>query len=92
MLLGRLVAGQIGRQDLDRHLTVEARVLGGVDDPHPAVAECGAEGVRAEGGTGRESHGNEAIIACVSTPGLGGGWRCILARWSFRLRQITRRR
>ncbi len=34
-LLGRLVAGQIGRQDLDRHLAVEARVVGRVDDPMP---------------------------------------------------------
>ncbi|MEE8130491.1 MAG: hypothetical protein V3T48_09395, partial [Vicinamibacterales bacterium] len=30
-----VVSGQIGRQDLDRHLTVEARVLGRVDDAIP---------------------------------------------------------
>ena len=44
-----LVAGQVGRQDLDRHLAVQARVVARVDDPHPAAAELGADRVRAEG-------------------------------------------
>ena len=55
-LLGRLVAGQIGRQDLDRHLAVEARVVRGVDDAHAAVAKFGAEGVRTDGGAGGPGH------------------------------------
>ncbi len=33
-------------------LALQARVLGRVDDPHPAVAEFGADGVRAEGRAG----------------------------------------
>ncbi len=37
-----------GGRSLDRHLAVEARVLGRVDDPHAAVAEFGADRVRAE--------------------------------------------
>ncbi len=56
-LLGRLVAGQIRRQQLDGHLALQARVEGGVDDPHAAVAEFGADGVRAEGGAWAEGHG-----------------------------------
>ncbi len=47
----RVLAGQIGWEDFDRHLAVEARVVGGVDDPHAAVAEFGEDRVRAEGGT-----------------------------------------
>ena len=51
-----LVAGQIGREDLDRHLALEARVVGRVDDPHAAAAELGADRVRAEGGAWGEGH------------------------------------
>ncbi len=42
-------------------LAVEARVPGRVDDPHPAVAEFGGDGVRAEGGTWREGHRRERL-------------------------------
>ena len=49
-------------QDCDRHLAVQARVVGRVDDPHPAVAEFGAEGVRAEGGAWGEGRGTRPII------------------------------
>ena len=56
-LLRGVVAGQIGRQDLDRHLTVEVRVVGRVDDPHAAGAELGADRVRAEGRAWDEGHG-----------------------------------
>ena len=55
-LLGGLVAGQVRREELDGHLALQARVLGRVDDPHAAVAEFGADRVRAEGGTWREGH------------------------------------
>ena len=37
-----VVAGQIGREDLGRHLTVEARVVGRVDDHHAVAPELGA--------------------------------------------------
>ena len=51
-LLGRLVAGQVRREELDGDLALEAGVLGRVDDPHAAVAEFGADRVRAERGAG----------------------------------------
>ncbi len=49
-LLGRLVAGQVLGEELDGNLALQARVLGGVDDPHAAVAQFGDDRVRAEGG------------------------------------------
>ena len=55
-LLGRLVAGQVWREELDRHLPFQPRVLGRVDDPHPAVAEFGTYHVRAECRTWFERH------------------------------------
>ncbi len=77
-----VVAGQIGRQDLDRHLAVEARVVGRVDDPHSAAADLGADRVRAEGGAWDEEHGNGAIIdppRGPQTPGDSGGMRVAAA-------------
>ena len=56
-LLGGVVAGQVGRQDLDGHLALQARVVGRVHHPHAAVAEFGADRVRAEGGAWGEGHG-----------------------------------
>ena len=56
-LLGRLVAGQVRREELDGDLALQARVLGRVDDPHAAVAELGADRRRAEGGAWGEGHG-----------------------------------
>ena len=47
-LFGGVVASQIRREQLDGHLTLETRVLGGVDDAHAAVAEFGGDRVRAE--------------------------------------------
>jgi len=41
-LLRRFVAGQVRREELDRHLALQARVVGRVDDPHATVAEFGA--------------------------------------------------
>ncbi len=60
-LLGRLVAGQIRREELDGDLALQARVLGRVDDPHAAVAEFGADRIRAERGTWREGHGRAGL-------------------------------
>ena len=60
-LLGRVVAGQIRRQELDGDLALQARVVGGVDDPHPAVAEFGGDGVRAERGAGSQRHGRAGL-------------------------------
>ncbi len=37
-------------------LALQARVAGRVDDPHAAVAQFGADGVRAEGGAWDEGH------------------------------------
>ena len=56
------MTGQIGRQGLDRHLALQARVLGGVDDPYAAVAQFGADRIRAERGTWSEGHGRGWII------------------------------
>ena len=47
-LLGRLVAGQVRREELDGDLALQARVLGRVDDPHAAVAQVGGDAVWAE--------------------------------------------
>ncbi len=49
-LLCRLVAGQVRREELDGDLALQARVLGGVDDPHAAGAEFGEDVVGAESG------------------------------------------
>ena len=55
---GRLVAGLLP------HLAVEARVVGRVDGPYTAVAELGADRIRAEGGTrGRRSSGDASAQA-----------------------------
>ncbi len=56
-LLGRLVAGQVRREELDGDLALQARVLSGVDDPHPAVTEFGGDRVGTEGGTWSQRHG-----------------------------------
>ncbi len=42
-------------------LALQARVVRGVDDPHAAVAEFGADGVRAEGGAEVEGHGRGGL-------------------------------
>ena len=52
-------------QNLNGDLAPQARVPGRVDDAHAAVAEFGAEGVRAEGGAWGEGHGRGWIIAWV---------------------------
>ena len=56
-LLRGVVAGQIGRQDLDRHLAVQPWVMRRIHHPHPPAAELGANLVRTEGGAGTEGHG-----------------------------------
>ena len=56
-LLGRLVSGQVRCEEFDGDLALQARVLGRVDDPHPAVAQFGADRVRAEGGAWAQGHG-----------------------------------
>ena len=50
------VGGEGGRQDLDRDVAAEARVLGAVDLPHAARADGGEDLVGAEAGTGGEGH------------------------------------
>ena len=42
----------IGGQHLDRHLTVEPRILGPADDAHPALAELRDDRVPAKKGAG----------------------------------------
>ena len=42
-----LAKGKLGRQDLDRHLTLQALVPGLVDDPHAAATELPLDGVGA---------------------------------------------
>ena len=43
-----LVLGEGGRQDLDRHLALQARVGGAIDLAHAALAELGGDLVGAE--------------------------------------------
>ena len=43
-----LVRGERGRQDLDRHLALEARVGGAIDLAHPALTQLGGDLVGAE--------------------------------------------
>ena len=75
------VAGQIGRQDLDRHLAAEARVVRRVDDPHAAVTEFGGDGVRTERGTWGQGHGEAGLYrlaGCgISHRADGSGYRVI---------------
>ena len=75
-LLGRLVAGQIRREELDGDLALQALVLGGVDDPHAAVAEFGADRIRAKGGAWAEGHGRTGLyrLAAFRHPGDPGEW------------------
>ena len=68
-LLGRLVAGQVRREELDGDLALQARILGRVDDAHPAVAEFGADRIRAERGTWSQRHGARLDYS----PGRRGG-------------------
>ena len=44
-----LASPQVRREELDGDLSRQARVLGRVDDPHAALAEFGADRIRAEG-------------------------------------------
>ena len=55
-LLGRLVAGQLGRQDLDGDLALQPRVLGRVDFAHASCTEFGEDRIRAERGAWAEGH------------------------------------
>ena len=43
-------------QDFERYVPVELRVAGLPHFTHPAFADLGGDGIRAEGGTGREGH------------------------------------
>ncbi len=54
-LLGRLGAGEVRREELDGDLALQPRVMGGVDDAHPAVAQFGEDRIRAEGGAWGET-------------------------------------
>jgi hypothetical protein len=47
-ILSRVVGRELLRQDLDRHLSPEPRVLGEVDDTHPAAAELALHAIGAE--------------------------------------------
>ncbi len=53
----RGVGGEVGRQHLDRHLAVEARVPGAVDLAHSAGADRRGDLVRTEPGAGIKCHG-----------------------------------
>ena len=55
-LLGRLVPRQVGREELDRHLALEAGVMRQVDDPHAATPELRGDLVRAESRARGEGH------------------------------------
>ena len=49
-LLGRLVAGQVRREELDGNLAFQTRVVGLPHLAHLALSEQGGDGVAAEGG------------------------------------------
>ena len=55
-LLGRLVAGQLGREELQRDQSLEPGVLRLVDLPHPASADERDDLVLAEPRTGGDGH------------------------------------
>ena len=46
-----------GRQHLERHVAIEARVVGTIDLAHAAAADQALDFVRAEPGAWREGHG-----------------------------------
>ena len=56
------VFGERRRQDLDRHLALEARVGGAVDLAHAALADLGEDLVGAEAGAGREGAHRVGIL------------------------------
>ena len=73
-LFRRSVPRQVWGEHLDRDLTVEARVLGQVDDAHPALAELRADRVRAEREAWSEGHGwTVDVIATVLGPDMSVG-------------------
>ncbi len=51
-----VVAGQIRREELDGDVAIEPRVMGLIDDAHPALAELADDAVRTELCTGLEGH------------------------------------
>ena len=66
---------RVRREELDGHLALQARVVGRVDDPHPAVAEFGGDRVRAESGARREGHGKDGLYLSGCPTGHGRGNR-----------------
>ncbi len=51
-----LVAGQIGRQELDCDAPIESWVMRRVDDAHAALPQLGHDGIRATLGAGGQRH------------------------------------
>ncbi len=51
------VRGQLGRQQLERHLPLEPRVLGAIDLTHAARAELLEDAVVAQGAARHETSG-----------------------------------
>ena len=74
-LLGRLVAGQARREELDGDLALQARVLSRINDPHAAVAELGSDRIRAERGTWGQRHREERSYCLRVGPGDSRGLR-----------------
>ncbi len=60
-LLGCLVAGQVRREELDGDLSLQARVVRRVHDPHAAVAQFGTDHIRAERGAWGQGHGRTGL-------------------------------
>ena len=76
-LLGRVVLRQLRRQHLDRHVPIQARVSGLIDDAHTAGYQAGRRFHMTELRTGSEGHGGELfyregksvmVVAVASTP------------------------
>jgi hypothetical protein len=59
----RLVARQLGRQQLDRDLAAEARVAGAVDLAHAPRSEEREHLIRSEPRAGRNRHRNRDLSA-----------------------------
>ncbi len=56
-LFGRLVSRQVRREELDRDVPIQPRVMGQVDDAHAPAPKLGDDRIRAEGRAGGEGHG-----------------------------------
>ena len=61
-LRGPVVSRQIKRQELDRHVPIQPRVTGPIDDAHPAAAQLADDLIRASFEPGASVIGGAIVV------------------------------